>query len=99
MPVFDPSIVQVSQIVHDFMFIRINDASLEDTPFNYDILDKNNHIARKGQFKGLLIQLRLSHLKEGRYTLQLSAGDQQPAAFIFDKKSPADSDDMVIRMY
>jgi hypothetical protein len=78
---------------------NFNDNSFHNMTFNYTIFDSENKLIRKGQFKGLLIQLRLSHLTEGRYTLQLFIAGQDPAIYSIAKKSPGDENEMMIHVY
>jgi hypothetical protein len=99
MPVPDPSLVQISTIVHEFLSIQINDASLAGTFLHYSIIDSNREVMRKGHFKGMTVQLRLSHLKDGQYTLLLGDNPEDMAEFKFDKRSPAATDDLEIRVY
>jgi hypothetical protein len=99
MPFPDASSVHVTAVVHDFMVIQINDVALASNTVEYSILDKDGLFVRKGHFKGLLIQLRLSNLKDGLYQLQLSTGSDKVLVLPFEKKSPEITDTLTLHSY
>ncbi|MFY7839275.1 MAG: hypothetical protein ACOVP7_03315 [Lacibacter sp.] len=63
--------IHITSEVNDFMFIRVEDPLLEKHSFQYEILTAGGELIRKGVFRGAVIQLRLSHLKDGTYTIVL----------------------------
>ena len=99
MPAFHTSVAEITPIVHEFLLVEIKDRAFENTFFEYRILDKNQHVLRKGNFTGLAIQLRLAHLEDGMYSFEMSTLGSDPVAYSFEKRSPDSSDVIVIRTY
>lgn len=95
----DRSDVQLNFIVIEFLYVEIKNPSVADAVFEYIITDTENQVLRKGHFTGLYTQLRLSHLKNGKYFFGINIKEQGPILFEFIKKSPEDSEDMTIRTY
>jgi hypothetical protein len=87
MPPIDPSRIQITKEVFDFMFIRISDPGFQNQPLEYAILDQTGKTIRKGLFKGSVIQLRLSHLKDGVYHLLLTVNNEIVIQHFFTKKT------------
>lgn len=80
--------VSITQKVLDFMIVDVvfTDAT---TAFHYTIVDSNNQVIRKGNFKGQMIQLRLSHIPEGKYQFMLYQNEALVADLAFEKQSAA----------
>lgn len=72
MPFLQPSSFQVPSIVTDDMLvIDALDDKLADSVIHYIIADEKDHVCRQGSFRGLRIQMRIAHLKDGIYQLLL----------------------------
>ncbi|HVT85129.1 MAG TPA: hypothetical protein VHD35_07985 [Chitinophagaceae bacterium] len=99
MPSLDPTQVQINSVVVDFLFIQIKTAFDESTKVNYRIIDSNQQVVRKGNFTGLYVQLRLDHIKDGFYSLELLIDNFDPLLYKFEKRTPKDSEGMVVRVY
>lgn len=81
--------IHITAEVYDFMFIRIEDPSLEKHSLQYEILTTEGELIRKGVFRGAVIQLRLSHLHDGTYTIVLQyANNREPIVHTFKKYTP-----------
>jgi hypothetical protein len=80
--------VTITQQVFDFMMIEVKDADISSS-FNYSIIDVENIPIRKGNFKGQMVQLRLSHVPEGRYQFCFFCNDVLITTIPFEKKSAA----------
>lgn len=63
--------IHITSEVYDFMFIHIENPLLEKLALQYEILTGEGELIRKGVFRGTIIQLRLSHLLNGAYTIVL----------------------------
>jgi hypothetical protein len=87
MPPIDPSRIQITKEVFDFMFIRISDSGFQNQALEYAIVDQTGKTIRKGLFRGAVIQLRLSHLKDGLYQLSLTANHEAIVQHLFTKKT------------
>ncbi len=87
MPSLDPSMVQVTPVVTDFLFIQFKDPSWGKMPFHYIISGPGDQPARKGSFRGILVQLRMNFLKAGKYTLELVQENFEPLKFYFEKRN------------
>ncbi len=82
--------IHITAEVYDFMFIRVEDPLLEKHSLQYEILTAGGELIRKGIFRGSVIQLRLSHLNEGTYTIVLQyAPNTAPFVHSFKKYTPA----------
>ncbi|MBK5272186.1 MAG: hypothetical protein JJE22_14345 [Bacteroidia bacterium] len=99
MPNIDPSWVQVTPVVYEFLVIELKESLIESHLVQYQITDSSGNIIRKGSFSGMVIQLRLNFLKDGSYTITLGFENYDPMSYSFEKKSKNDSDDMIITMY
>lgn len=99
MPSLDPTLVQINPVVVDFLFIQIKSAFYENTVVHYKIIDSNQHVVRKGNFDGLHVQLRLDHLTDGFYSLELLIDTFDPLLYLFQKRTPKDSQEMSIRVF
>lgn len=87
MPQLQFSSVQIPSVVDEMVLIEIKDEGLNNTDINYCITDSGAHICRKGQFRGLRVQLRLSHLKDGIYNFTLHSCSNDECSFSFEKIS------------
>jgi hypothetical protein len=81
------SLVQIPTVVDDMVLIEIKDEGLNNTDISYCITDSGEHICRKGKFRGLRVQLRLSHLKDGFYNFTLHSCSNDECSFSFEKIS------------
>jgi len=80
--------VTITQQVFDFMMIEVNHADISST-FSYSIIDQQQQAIRKGNFRGQMVQLRLSHIPEGKYQFSLHHNDALISTIPFEKKSAA----------
>lgn len=87
MPQLSPSAIQVPAIVNDMITIEVKDYALSDTYLTYDITDQGKRVHRKGQFRGQCIQLRVTHLQDGKYAINLNSCDTDKCSFLFEKIS------------
>lgn len=74
MSVVETPRVHITHEVYDFMFLCINQPDAEKQPLQFVIVNHNGRAVRKGIIRGHIIQLRLSHLKEGKYHFSVSDG-------------------------
>lgn len=88
MPALEPSAIQITTVVHEFMFVHITDPSLQYLSFTYNITDTNKQVLRKGNFASMVMQIRFSHLPDGKYLFCISTGNYDPFACLFKKRSP-----------
>jgi|GEM_PF-1937298 len=84
--------VSITEIVYDFMMIHINCASLQKASIGYSICNQSNQLVRKGNFTGFMVQLRMSHLQDGKYNFNMFVEDQLHLNIPFEKKSMAYTD-------
>lgn len=89
--------VQVTPVVTDFLFIQFNDPAWEQVSFQYIISGPGNQFARKGCFRGLLVQLRMNFLEAGKYILELKPENADSILFPFEKMKSEDPDILVLR--
>lgn len=87
MPYLKSNSVQIPTVVNDIIVIEIKDNALTNKDIEYRIIDSGQHICRKGHFKGLHIQMRISHLKDGKYSFNLNSCDTDACSFSFEKIS------------
>lgn len=87
MPQLSPSAIQIPSIVNDIITIEVKDYALSDTYLTYDITDAGKRIYRKGQFRGQSIQMRVTHLKDGKYAINLNSCETDKCSFMFEKIS------------
>jgi len=87
MPQLQSASVHIPSVVDDMVMIEINDETMNNTDIQYCITDSGEHICRKGRFRGLRVQLRLSHLKDGIYNFVLHSCNQDECTFSFEKIS------------
>lgn len=80
--------VTITQQVFDFMMIEVKNADISIT-FSYVIVNHQQQTIRKGNFKGAMVQLRLSHIPEGRYQFSLYQNDELLTTIPFEKKLAA----------
>ena len=99
MATLDPITVQITPVVFDFLFIEIKDSSLSNSAVQYIVTDGKNGVVRKGSFKGLVMQLRMDFLNDGYYTINIQFENFEPLAYRFEKKTPKDADELVVKTY
>lgn len=63
--------IHITAEVYDFMFIRVEDPVLAKDSLQYEMRTNQGELIRKGVFRGPVIQLRLSHLQDGAYSIIL----------------------------
>jgi hypothetical protein len=88
--------VFVSPTVYEMMVIEVNNYHFQNTQFRYQIQDAAQKILRKGNFVGCRIQLRLSDLFDGQYTLTI---EQEGEAVLCTKFSKNSDDARSIQRY
>lgn len=81
------SLVRITPVVSDTLSVEINDAKLVSTDMNYHITDASDQVLRQGRFRGISVQLRLAHLKDGAYQFNISSTEQDVCSFMFKKVS------------
>ncbi len=81
------SLVQITPVVSDTLSVEINDTKLVTTYMNYHITDASDQILRQGKFRGISVQLRLAHLKDGSYQFSISSTEKDACSFMFKKVS------------
>ncbi|MGN6491328.1 MAG: hypothetical protein ACTHLE_04975 [Agriterribacter sp.] len=87
-----PFIAEIPPVVREMIVIKIEDNELSDASFEYSIMNHEKKICRKGHFTGSVIQLRVSHLKDGMYYFHLSTSSREPSFYSFEKKSKQQND-------
>lgn len=81
MPPLHPASVFISTVVEDMVTIEIKDDQLTDADIHYAITDEAEHVCRKGHFRGLRVQLRIAHLKDGLYRFMLQSAGNDNCTF------------------
>src|SRR5689334_4526015 len=99
MSTLDPLAVQITPVVFDFLFIEIKDSSLSNHTVQYIVTDAKNATIRKGSFKGLVMQLRMDFLQDGYYTINIHFENFDPVPYRFEKKTPKDADELVMKAH
>lgn len=94
----DPEWIQATPVVYEFLIIQLK-GPLIGNLVQYKISDSTGNLIRKGSFSGMVIQLRMSFLKDGPYTIALNIENYVTASYSFEKRSQNISNDMVITMY
>lgn len=79
-------------LVREMIVVKIEDEELSNASFQYSIVNHEKKVCRKGNFTGLLIQLRVSHLQDGKYFFYLTTDSRKPTEYTFEKKSRQNSD-------
>ena len=79
------SIAKVTSMVFDYMHIQLNELASENSTVCYTISNSLSRLIRKGSFTGNSMQLRVSHLDEGDYTIQLSINSSESQTYNFTK--------------
>lgn len=82
-----PFIAEIPSVVREMIVIKIEDTDLANAQFEYSIMNHEKKICRKGHFTGSVVQLRVSHLQDGKYYFHLSTGSREPSSQLFEKKS------------
>lgn len=91
------SSILITPEVYDFMFIKVNDPLLCDDLLEYRISDMAGQQVRKGHFRGVVIQLRLTHLEDGAYRITVSTRSEKEVAYEFTKKTASQEEHSYIR--
>lgn len=99
MPTIDPSWIQVTPFVYEFLVVQLKGPLAGIHHIQYKIADLSGNVIRKGGFNGMVIQLRMNFLKDGPYVITLTFENYEPASYSFEKKSQNNADDMIITMY
>ncbi|MDI9364250.1 MAG: hypothetical protein QM541_04810 [Flavobacterium sp.] len=79
--------ISITEIVYDLMMINVNRASLLKNCITYVIRNQANKLIRKGNFSGYNVQLRMTHLEDGRYEFDLFIEDQLCLNIPFEKRT------------
>lgn len=87
-----PFIAEIPSIVREMIVIKIEDRELSEASFEYSIMNHEKKVCRKGHFTGSLVQLRVSHLKDGVYFFHLATSSREPSFQSFEKKSKQQDD-------
>jgi hypothetical protein len=82
-----PTVI-ITQKVFDFMMIEVQHNDFSST-YSYAINNPNNQLVRKGNFKGQMVQLRLSNVPEGSYQFCFYYNDALVTTIPFEKQSAA----------
>lgn len=85
-------IAEFPSLVREMIVVKIDDEELTNASFQYSILNHEKKVCRKGHFTGLLIQLRVSHLQDGKYHFYLTTDSRTPTEYTFEKKSKHSSE-------
>ncbi len=80
--------VSITQKVFDFMMIEVLHNDISST-YSYAINNADNQLVRKGNFKGQMVQLRLSNVPEGHYQFCFYYNEALIATIPFEKQSAA----------
>ncbi len=81
------SLVRITPIVNDTLNVEINDTKLVTTYMQYHITDTSDQVLRQGRFRGISVQLRVTHLKDGAYRFKIRSTEQDVCSFMFKKIS------------
>ena len=76
-------------MVYDLLLVEINEPSLSSSQhcFDYSILSEDETPIRKGRFWGNQVQLRMTQVAEGNYSLRLFMDGGFYQDLNFEKKS------------
>jgi len=82
-------LANITKMVYDFLLVEITDPTLfnQDSCFEYSILSQDEKPVRKGRFFGANVQLRLTQMEEGSYSLRLYLNGGEAQNFTFVKRS------------
>ncbi|MBX3239712.1 MAG: hypothetical protein KIT80_20680 [Chitinophagaceae bacterium] len=83
---------EIPPVVKEMIIIKIDDDELINESFEYSIVNQDKKVCRKGQFTGNSVQLRITHLKDGKYFFFLTTASREPNKYPFEKKSKSYSD-------
>jgi len=78
--------ISISDMVSDFLFIQVKDEKLSLNLLEYHIINEEHQVVRKGQFRGEIVQLRITHLPQGSFELKIFEQGICVASFNFNKK-------------
>lgn len=79
--------IHITCEVYDFMFVCNDQHGAHEQPLKFKIVNNKGRAVRKGTIRGHIIQLRLSHLKEGEYHLSVSNEDDFCVRLQFVKRN------------
>lgn len=79
--------ISITEIVYDMMVMNVNCASLIKNRIGYIIRNHANQLIRKGNFTGYNVQLRMSHLEDGKYDVDMFVEDKLYLNIPFEKRS------------
>jgi hypothetical protein len=79
--------ISVTEIVYDMMMLNVNCASLIKKRISYIIRNQAKQLIRKGYFTGYNVQLRMTHLEDGKYEVDLFVEDELHLNIPFEKRS------------
>jgi hypothetical protein len=96
MPPTSRNDVRINDVIYDFITIEIVDPCLHHLTKFYSIQDANERIIRKGSFTGDKVQLRVSHMTEGKYSFQIVFGENNSISIPFKKMAPTFSEMSVV---
>ena len=79
--------ISITEIVYDMMVMNVNCASLIKNRISYIIRNHANQQIRKGNFTGYNVQLRMTHLEDGKYDVDMFVEDELYLNIPFEKRS------------
>lgn len=79
--------ISITEIVYEMMMVNVNCASLLKNRISYVIRNHANKLIRKGNFMGYNVQLRMSHLEDGKYEFDTFIEDKLYLNIPFEKRS------------
>jgi hypothetical protein len=79
--------ISITEIVYDLMMVNVNRASLLKDCITYVIRNQSNKLVRKGNFSGYNVQLRMTHLEDGKYEFDMFIEDKLYMNIPFEKRS------------
>lgn len=80
---------KVTTLVFDYMLIQLNEISLSKPSVHYRIANAFGRLIREGFFINSSMQLRLSHLDDGDYSIQLTINGSEALSYNFTKLASA----------
>lgn len=79
--------VSATRVMDELLFIEVYDLTLTHFTLEYRILTPDKKVIRKGYFKGQSVQLRINHLSDGFYHLELLAHSEHIQTHTFQKRT------------
>lgn len=83
--------ISITEVVYDLMMVNVNRASLLKNCITYVIRNQANKLIRKGNFSGYNVQLRMTHLEDGKYECDMFIEDQLYLNIPFEKRTVGSS--------